>query len=53
MSVSDTVRHGSQRVIFEHYLVVGFNYRMMDTQAGVGRKQPQISEHDLIGVLRR
>jgi perosamine synthetase len=39
MSVSDTVRHGSQRVIFEDYLVVGFNYRMTDVQAAVGRKQ--------------
>jgi perosamine synthetase len=28
MSVPDTVRHGSQQVIFENYLIVGFNYRM-------------------------
>jgi DegT/DnrJ/EryC1/StrS aminotransferase family len=39
MSVSDTVRHGAQRVIFEDYLLVGFNYRMTDVQAAVGRKQ--------------
>jgi perosamine synthetase len=39
MSVADTVRHGSQRVIFEDYLLVGFNYRMTDFQAAVGRKQ--------------
>jgi perosamine synthetase len=39
MSVPDTVRHGSHRVIFEDYLVVGFNYRMTDVQAAVGRKQ--------------
>jgi perosamine synthetase len=39
MSVPDTVRHGSPRVIFEDYLVVGFNYRMTDVQAAVGRKQ--------------
>jgi dTDP-4-amino-4,6-dideoxygalactose transaminase len=39
MSVPDTVRHSSQRVIFEDYLVVGFNYRMTDVQAAVGRKQ--------------
>ena len=39
MSVPDTVRHGSQQVIFEDYLVVGFNYRMTDIQAAVGRKQ--------------
>ena len=39
MSVPDTVRHGSPRVIFEDYLDVGFNYRMTDMQAAVGRKQ--------------
>lgn len=39
MSVPDTVRHGSAQVIFEEYLVVGFNYRMTDMQASVGRKQ--------------
>jgi perosamine synthetase len=39
MSVPDTVRHGSPQVIFEDYLVAGFNYRMTDIQAAVGRKQ--------------
>lgn len=39
MSVQDTVRHGSPQVIFEDYLLVGFNYRMTDIQAAVGRKQ--------------
>lgn len=39
MSVTDTVRHGSQQVIFENYLDVGFNYRMTDIQAAIGRKQ--------------
>lgn len=39
MSVPDTVRHGSQQVIFEDYQVIGFNYRMTDVQAAVGRKQ--------------
>jgi perosamine synthetase len=39
MSVPDTVRHSSAQVIFEDYLVVGFNYRMTDVQAAVGRKQ--------------
>ena len=39
MSVPDTVRHGSPQVIFEDYLVIGFNYRMTDVQAAVGRKQ--------------
>jgi perosamine synthetase len=39
MSVPDTVRHGSAQVIFEEYLMVGYNYRMTDIQAAVGRKQ--------------
>lgn len=39
MSVPDTVRHGSPQVIFEDYLMVGFNYRMTDIQAAIGRKQ--------------
>lgn len=39
MSVPDTVRHGSQEVIFEDYQMIGFNYRMTDVQAAVGRKQ--------------
>jgi dTDP-4-amino-4,6-dideoxygalactose transaminase len=39
MDVPDTVRHSSPQVIFESYLFVGFNYRMTDVQAAVGRKQ--------------
>jgi dTDP-4-amino-4,6-dideoxygalactose transaminase len=39
MSVPDTVRHGSAKVIFEEYPVVGFNCRMTDIQAAVGREQ--------------
>jgi len=39
MSVPDTVRHGSPTVIFESYPEVGFNYRMTDLQAAVGRIQ--------------
>jgi dTDP-4-amino-4,6-dideoxygalactose transaminase len=39
MSVPDTVRHGSDRVIFESYPTLGFNYRMTDIQAAVGREQ--------------
>lgn len=39
MNVPDTVRHGSPEVIFENYVVVGFNYRMTDVQAAIGRKQ--------------
>ncbi len=39
MSVPDTVRHGSTQVIFESYPTVGYNYRMTDIQAAVGREQ--------------
>jgi perosamine synthetase len=39
MSVPDTVRHGAAQVIFEHYDSVGYNYRMTDIQAAVGREQ--------------
>jgi len=39
MSVPDVVRHGSSNVIFENYLVVGYNYRMTDIQAAIGLKQ--------------
>lgn len=39
MSVPDTVRHGSKQVVFEDYIEVGFNYRMTDIQAAVGREQ--------------
>jgi perosamine synthetase len=47
MSVPDTVRHGSAQVIFESYPVLGYNYRMTDIQAAVGREQlkrlPEVS----------
>ena len=39
MGVSDTVRHASDKVIFETYASVGYNYRMTDIQAAVGREQ--------------
>jgi dTDP-4-amino-4,6-dideoxygalactose transaminase len=39
MSVPDTARHASPTVVFEDYPVVGFNYRMTDIQAAVGRVQ--------------
>ncbi len=39
MSVPDTVRHAAKSVVFEDYPVVGFNYRMTDIQAAVGRVQ--------------
>jgi perosamine synthetase len=39
MSVPDTVRHASPQVTFESYPIVGYNYRMTDIQAAVGRGQ--------------
>jgi dTDP-4-amino-4,6-dideoxygalactose transaminase len=39
MSVPDAVRHASNSVIFESYSEIGFNYRMTDIQAAVGREQ--------------
>ena len=39
MSVTDAVRHGSKQVIFESYPEVGYNYRMTDMQAALGREQ--------------
>ncbi len=48
MSVPDTVRHGAKQVIFETYPIMGYNYRMTDIQAAVGREQlkrlPEIVE---------
>jgi dTDP-4-amino-4,6-dideoxygalactose transaminase len=39
MSVPDTVRHGAKQVTFESYTDLGYNYRMTDLQAAVGRAQ--------------
>jgi dTDP-4-amino-4,6-dideoxygalactose transaminase len=39
MSVNDRDRHGSTSVVFEEHGVLGYNYRMTDIQAGVGRAQ--------------
>jgi dTDP-4-amino-4,6-dideoxygalactose transaminase len=48
MSASDTTRHASAQVIFEFYPIVGYNYRMTDIQAAMGRQQlvrlPEIIE---------
>jgi perosamine synthetase len=41
MNVSDSIRHGEQKVIFENYPEIGFNYRMTDMQAAIGRVQTQ------------
>ena len=39
MSVADTVRHTANAVIFEEYPELGFNYRLTDVQAAIGREQ--------------
>ena len=39
MSVAASDRHGASQVIFESYPEVGYNYRMTDIQAAVGREQ--------------
>ena len=39
MSVSDTVRHRASQVVIESYDCIGFNYRMTDVQAAIGRAQ--------------
>ncbi|MDT3669339.1 MAG: DegT/DnrJ/EryC1/StrS family aminotransferase [Aromatoleum sp.] len=39
MSVPASARHASSQVIFESYPVLGYNYRMTDIQAAVGREQ--------------
>jgi len=39
MSVPDTVRHAASQVIAENYPVLGFNYRLTDIQAAIGREQ--------------
>ena len=39
MDVSALQRHASRQPVIEHYLEVGFNYRMTDLQAAVGLVQ--------------
>jgi len=51
MSVSDRVRHASDRVVIEDYVEIGYNYRMTDIQAAVGVKQ--LERLDSIVVERR
>lgn len=39
MDVASDVRHGARDVIFERYALPGYNYRLTDLQAAVGRRQ--------------
>lgn len=51
MTVPDAVRHGAKEVIFESYAELGYNYRLTDIQAAIGREQlkrlPEILEQRL------
>lgn len=52
MGVPDAVRHGNRQVIFENYDLIGFNYRMTDIQAAVGRVQLRKLD-ELVGRRRK
>ena len=39
MSIPDTLRHSAREVVFESYPVLGYNFRLTDLQAAVGREQ--------------
>ncbi len=39
MSIPDVVRHDSTQVVSESYSVLGYNYRLTDIQAAIGRAQ--------------
>jgi dTDP-4-amino-4,6-dideoxygalactose transaminase len=39
MSLSTAARHEAQKVVFEEYSEVGYNYRLPDIQGAVGREQ--------------
>ena len=39
MSVPDTLRHKAKKIIFEKYILTGYNYRMTDIQAAIGIEQ--------------
>jgi dTDP-4-amino-4,6-dideoxygalactose transaminase len=42
MTVSDLERHRSDGVVFESYTLPGYNYKMTDIQAAIGREQLRI-----------
>jgi dTDP-4-amino-4,6-dideoxygalactose transaminase len=39
MDIPDTTRHGAPRVLNERHVTLGYNYRMTDVQAAIGRVQ--------------
>jgi dTDP-4-amino-4,6-dideoxygalactose transaminase len=56
MNIPDTVRHAASQVIFESYPIVGYNYRLTDIQAAVGREQlkrlPEIVDRRRLLAIR-
>jgi perosamine synthetase len=51
MSVANTIRHDSQRVVFESFSEPAYNFRMTDLQAALAR--PQLARLDQIIAERR
>jgi perosamine synthetase len=51
MSVRDTERHTSRKVLIEEYVCLGYNYRLTDIQAAIGIEQ--MKKLDEIVSLRR
>jgi dTDP-4-amino-4,6-dideoxygalactose transaminase len=41
MSIETSARHAARQIAFESYMELGFNYRMTDIQAAIGREQLQ------------
>ena len=39
MTASDRTRHVASEVVFESYVALGYNYRLTDVQAAIGRAQ--------------
>jgi dTDP-4-amino-4,6-dideoxygalactose transaminase len=52
MSMSDRARHSATEVNFEEHAVLGYNYRMTDIQAAIGRVQLQRLP-DIVAARRR
>lgn len=52
MTMTDTARHNSRTVVFEEYSELGFNYRLTDLQAAVGREQ-LLRLPDMVAERRR
>jgi len=47
MSISDMIRHNANDVVFEEYLITGYNYRLTDIQASIGLEQLKKLEYIL------